>query len=98
MINSGARTCDIIRKFNCPESTVRSLSKNKDNLAALLHVFKCFSSARKLADTFQSNRRHSHEFWKLEVEIRQGDGGEEEDSEGFDGVEDGGAGEEAGTW
>lgn len=29
MINSGARTCDIMCKFNCPKSTVQSLHKNK---------------------------------------------------------------------
>ncbi|KAG7167123.1 putative CENP-B N-terminal DNA-binding domain-containing protein 16 [Homarus americanus] len=37
-IKSGARTCEIMRRFNCPESTIRSPKKNKEALTAFVNT------------------------------------------------------------
>ena len=78
MMDNGARTCDIMRKFNCPESTVRSLRKNKENLAASVKVFSRFPSARTLADTSQRNRllaimEHYLNEWVIRRDREKGD-------------------------
>ncbi|XP_045128616.1 tigger transposable element-derived protein 1-like [Portunus trituberculatus] len=78
MMNNGARTCDIMRKFNCPESTVRSVRKNKENLAASVKVFSRFPSARTLADTSQRNRllaimEHYLNEWVIRRDREKGD-------------------------
>ncbi|KAG7158976.1 putative CENP-B N-terminal DNA-binding domain-containing protein 2 [Homarus americanus] len=38
MIKSGARTCEIMRRFNCPESTICSLKKNTEALTASVNT------------------------------------------------------------
>ncbi|KAG7156530.1 High affinity cationic amino acid transporter 1-like, partial [Homarus americanus] len=53
MIKSGACTCEIMRRFNCPESTIRSLKKKKEALTASVKVFSRFSSSRTFSDTSQ---------------------------------------------
>ncbi|KAG7165519.1 hypothetical protein Hamer_G020448 [Homarus americanus] len=55
IIKSGARTCEIMCKVNCPKSTVRSLKKNKEALTASVNVFSRFSSDRTFSDTSQRN-------------------------------------------
>ena len=54
MITAGARTCEIMRKYNCPESTVRNI-KNKEALTASLKVYSRFGS-RQLTDSTLCNR------------------------------------------
>ncbi|KAG7177196.1 Tigger transposable element-derived protein 2-like 1 [Homarus americanus] len=55
MIKNGARTrtCEIMRRFNCPESTIRSLKKNKKALTASVNVFSRFSSNKTFSETSQ---------------------------------------------
>ncbi|KAG7159847.1 putative CENP-B N-terminal DNA-binding domain-containing protein 20 [Homarus americanus] len=54
MIKSGTRTCEIMRRFNCPESTICSLKKNKEALTASVNVFSRFSSSNRIfSDTSQ---------------------------------------------
>ncbi|KAG7170490.1 putative CENP-B N-terminal DNA-binding domain-containing protein 6 [Homarus americanus] len=47
MIKSGARTCEIMHGFNCPESTIRSL-KNKEALTDSANAFSRFSRSLEL--------------------------------------------------
>ncbi|KAG7171277.1 putative CENP-B N-terminal DNA-binding domain-containing protein 18 [Homarus americanus] len=55
MIKSGASTCEIMRRFNCPETTIRFLKKNKEALTASVNVFSRFSNNRMFSDTSQQN-------------------------------------------
>ncbi|KAG7163041.1 CENPB DNA-binding domain containing protein 1-like 16 [Homarus americanus] len=55
MIKSDARTCEIMRRFNCPESTIRSFKKNKEALTASVNIFSRFSSSRMFSDASQRN-------------------------------------------
>ncbi|KAG7167145.1 putative CENP-B N-terminal DNA-binding domain-containing protein 1 [Homarus americanus] len=55
MIKSGASTCEIMHRFNCPKSTIRSLKKNKKILTASVNVFSRFSSSRTFSGTSQRN-------------------------------------------
>ncbi|KAG7153802.1 hypothetical protein Hamer_G009490 [Homarus americanus] len=45
MIKSDAHTCEVTHGFNCPESTIHSLKKNKEALTASVNVFLRFSIA-----------------------------------------------------
>ncbi|KAG7161809.1 putative CENP-B N-terminal and Tc5 transposase DNA-binding domain-containing protein, partial [Homarus americanus] len=55
MIKNGARTCEIMRRFNCPELTIRSLKKNKEALTASVNIFSRFSNSRTFYGTSQQN-------------------------------------------
>ncbi|XP_042215869.1 tigger transposable element-derived protein 1-like [Homarus americanus] len=54
-IKCGARTCEPMHRFNCPESTIRSLKKNKEALTDSVNVFSRFSSNRTFSDNSQRN-------------------------------------------
>ncbi|KAG7161332.1 Tigger transposable element-derived protein 1-like 137, partial [Homarus americanus] len=78
MIKSGARTCEIMCRFNCPESTIRSLKHNKETLTASVNVFSRFSSNRTFSNTSQRNlllviTEHFLHKWVERRNLEQGD-------------------------
>lgn len=56
MTDCGAKTCNIVRCFNWPESIVRSIKENQSAVSASVNVYSWFTTGCAVSHTTQRNR------------------------------------------